>query len=161
MLRAVQWRLFKLPLPKGAWKTQESIGYAFLKEIPKPAVFFLVGSGSNGKSVFVNTISNLFGQENVSTISLNQLTNEYYTLGLFGKMVNISSETPHKKQINTDMVKAAVAGDWISGRNPYKEPTKFKPYAKHFLSMNQIPSKNQNSNIKIKATVSLHSYLII
>ncbi len=39
-------------------------------------------------------------------------------------MVNISSETPHKKQINTDMAKAAVAGDWISGRNPYKEPTK-------------------------------------
>ena len=25
---------------------QESIGYAFLKEIPKPAVFFLIGSGS-------------------------------------------------------------------------------------------------------------------
>lgn len=125
---------------------QESIGYAFLKEIPKPAVFFLIGSGSNGKSVFVNTISNLFGQENVSTISLNQLTNEYYTLGLFGKMVNISSETPHKKQINTDMVKAAVAGDWISGRNPYKEPTKFKPYAKHFLSMNQIPKIDDTSH---------------
>jgi len=64
---------------------QESIGYAFLKEIPKPAVFFLVGSGSNGKSVFVNTISNLFGQENVSTISLNQLTNEYYPLGCLEK----------------------------------------------------------------------------
>jgi putative DNA primase/helicase len=125
---------------------QESIGYAFLKEIPKPAVFFLIGSGSNGKSVFVNTISNLFGEENVSTISLNQLTNEYYTLGLFGKMVNISSETPHKKQINTDMVKAAVAGDWISGRNPYKEPTKFKPYAKHFLSMNQIPKIDDTSH---------------
>jgi putative DNA primase/helicase len=125
---------------------QESIGYAFLKEIPKPALFFLVGSGSNGKSVFVNTISNLFGQENVSTISLNQLTNEYYTLGLFGKMVNISSETPHKKQINTDMVKAAVASDWISGRNPYKEPTKFKPYAKHFLSMNQIPKIDDTSH---------------
>ncbi len=125
---------------------QESIGYAFLKEIPKPALYFLIGSGSNGKSVFVNTISNLFGEENVSTISLNQLTNEYYTLGLFGKMVNISSETPHKKQINTDMVKAAVAGDWISGRNPYKEPTKFKPYAKHFLSMNQIPKIDDTSH---------------
>jgi len=125
---------------------QESIGYAFLKEIPKPALFFLVGSGSNGKSVFVNTISNLFGEENVSTISLNQLTNEYYALGLFGKMINVSSETPHKKQINTDMVKAAVAGDWISGRNPYKEPTKFKPYAKHFLAMNQIPAIDDASH---------------
>jgi putative DNA primase/helicase len=54
-------------------------------------------------------------------------------------MVNLSSETPHKKQINTDLVKAIVAGDWVSGRLPYKPPTSFKPYAKHFLSMNTVP----------------------
>ena len=119
---------------------QEAVGYAFLKAIPKPALLFLIGSGSNGKSVFVDTITNLFGEENACSISLNSLSNEYYTLGLFGKMINISSETPHKKQINTDMVKAVVAGDWISGREPYMAPTKFRPYAKHFLAMNQIPS---------------------
>jgi putative DNA primase/helicase len=118
---------------------QQAVGYCFLKEILTPALFLLIGEGSNGKSVFVNTIQNLFGNENVSNISLNQLSNEYYTLKLFGKMVNLSSETPHKKQINTDLVKAAVAGDWISGRLPYEPPTSFKPYAKHFLSMNTIP----------------------
>ena len=37
---------------------QEMVGYAFHKSIPTPAVFFLVGGGSNGKSVFINTISN-------------------------------------------------------------------------------------------------------
>jgi putative DNA primase/helicase len=118
---------------------QQAVGYCFLKEILTPALFLLIGEGSNGKSVFVNTIQNLFGNENVSNISLNQLSNEYYTLKLFGKMVNLSSETPHKKQINTDLVKAAVAGDWISGRLPYEPPTSFKPYAKHFLSMNTVP----------------------
>ena len=118
---------------------QQAVGYCFLKEILTPALFLLIGEGSNGKSVFVNTIQNLFGNENVSNISLNQLSNEYYTLKLFGKMVNLSSETPHKKQINTDLVKAAVAGDWISGRLPYEPPTSFKPFAKHFLSMNTVP----------------------
>jgi len=118
---------------------QQAVGYCFLKEILTPALFLLIGEGSNGKSVFVNTIQNLFGNENVSNISLNQLSNEYYTLKLFGKMVNLSSETPHKKQINTDLVKAAVGGDWISGRGPYEQPTSFKPFAKHFLSMNTIP----------------------
>jgi len=118
---------------------QEAIGYAFHKAIPKPAMFFLIGSGSNGKSVFIDTITNLIGEENACSISLNSLSNEYYVLSLFGKMINISSETPHKKYINTDLVKAAVGGDWITGRVPYKQPMKFKPFAKHFLAMNETP----------------------
>ena len=104
-----------------------------------PAIFFLTGNGSNGKSVFINTITNLYGEENTCSISFNALSNEYYLLGLYGKMINISSETPQKRQINTDMIKAVVAGDWVTGRIPYKQPMKFKPYAKHYLAMNEIP----------------------
>lgn len=125
---------------------QEAVGYCFLKEILIPALFFLIGEGSNGKSVFVTILQNLFGTENVSNVSLNRLSDEYYTLELYGKMVNLSSETPHKKQINTDLVKAIVAGDWITGRLPYQPPTSFKPYAKHFLSMNSIPKNDDLSH---------------
>ena len=49
---------------------QEAVGYAFHKSIPVPAMFFLVGGGSNGKSVFLNILANLFGEENTSNISL-------------------------------------------------------------------------------------------
>lgn len=118
---------------------QEAVGYAFYKSIPKPAIFFLIGSGSNGKSVFTQTLTNLCGPENASSISLNLLSNEYYLLDLFGKMVNVSSETPKKRLIDSDTVKAVVAGDWVSGREPYKGPCKFRPFAKHFLAMNEIP----------------------
>jgi len=125
---------------------QESIGYAFHKAIPKPALFFLVGNGSNGKSVFIDILSYLCGKENVANISLNLLSSEVYILDLFGKMINVSSETPSKRNINTDLVKAVVAGDWVTGRELYKRPSKFKPFAKHYLAMNELPNIDDNTH---------------
>ncbi len=124
---------------------KQAVGYSFLKDIPTAALFLLIGEGSNGKSVFINTITNLFGEENVANVNLHQMSDEYYVQDLFGKMVNLSSESSHKKKIDTEIIKAAVAGDWISGRLPYKPPSKFKPYAKHFLSINEIPKNDDLS----------------
>jgi len=118
---------------------QEAVGYAFHKSMPIPAIFFLIGDGGNGKSVFINTISSLCGKENVCNVSLNKLNDEKYILELFGKMINVSGETPNNRFMNTDLVKAAVAGDWVTGREVYKKPSKFKPYAKHYLGMNTLP----------------------
>lgn len=124
---------------------QEAVGYAFHKALPTPGIFFLVGSGSNGKSVFINTIANLVGKENTSNVSFNALSKEYYILELFQKMINISGETPHGKGIDTGMIKAATSGDLITGREVYKSPMKFRPYAKHFLAMNKPPVISDNS----------------
>ena len=118
---------------------QEAVGYAFHKSLPTPAMFFLIGDGDNGKSVFINTITNLMGKENTSSISFNALSNEYYILDLFQKMLNISGETPHSNNFNTDIIKAVTAGDWVTGRELYKQPMKFRPFAKHFLAMNKPP----------------------
>jgi len=118
---------------------QEAVGYSFHKSLPTPAMFFLIGGGSNGKSVFINTISNLVGKENTSNVSFNALSDEYYILELFQKMINISGETPQGRCINTDTVKAVTAGDWITGRELYRQPMKFRPFAKHFLAMNKPP----------------------
>ena len=119
---------------------QEAVGYAFHQSLPTPAIFFLLGEGSNGKSVFINTITKLVGEKNACNISFNKLSDEYYILELFQKMINISGETPLSKQINTDLIKAVVAGDWVTGREPYKQPMKFRPYAKHYLAMNKAPN---------------------
>jgi len=125
---------------------QEAVGYAFHKSMPIPAIFFLVGDGGNGKSVFINTISSLCGKENVCNVSLNKLNDEKYILELFGKMINVSGETPNSKFMNTDLVKAVVAGDWVTGREVYKRPSKFKPFAKHYLGMNTLPDIKDNTH---------------
>jgi len=125
---------------------QEAVGYAFHKSIPKAVLFFLSGDGGNGKSVFIDVISALCGKENVCNISLNKLNDEKYLPELFGKMINVSGETPTKKCMNTDLVKSVVAGDWVTGREIYKKPSKFKPYAKHYLGMNTLPDIEDNTH---------------
>lgn len=125
---------------------QEAVGYIFHKSLPTPAVFFLIGTGSNGKSVFINTISNLVGKENTCNVSFNLLSDETYILELYQKMVNISGETPQTKNINTDIIKAVTSGDWVTGRELYKQPMKFRPFAKSFLAMNEPPSIKDTSH---------------
>jgi putative DNA primase/helicase len=124
---------------------QEAVGYAFHKSIPIPALFFLIGDGGNGKSVFIDVSSSLCGKENVSNISLNRLNDEKYLPELFGKMMNVSGETPNARCMNTDLIKSVVAGDWVTGREVYKKPSKFKPYAKHYLGMNTLPEIEDNT----------------
>lgn len=124
---------------------QEAVGYAFHKSIPKAVMFFLNGDGGNGKSVFIDVISSLCGKENVCNISLNRLNDEKYLPELHGKMINVSSETPNAKCMNTDLIKSVVAGDWVTGREIYKQPSKFKPYAKHYLGMNTLPEIEDNT----------------
>jgi putative DNA primase/helicase len=60
-------------------------------------------------------------------------------------MINISGETPNQKITTTDIAKQIVAGDWVTGREPYKKVTKFRPYAKHYLAMNKLPQILDNS----------------
>lgn len=118
---------------------QESVGYTFHKSMPTPSMFLLVGDGSNGKSVLINTIVNLVGENNTSNLSFDLLFHEYYIRDLFQKMVNVSGESSHGKQSKTSIIKAVTAGDWITGRGPYEKVLKFRPYAKHFIAMNKAP----------------------
>jgi len=118
---------------------QEAIGYIFHTSVPTASMFLLVGDGSNGKSVLINTIVNLVGENNTSNLSFDSLFHEYYLRDLFRKMVNISGESSNTKQSKTGIIKAVTGGDWIMGRSPYEKPLKFRPYAKHFLAMNKAP----------------------
>ena len=74
------------------------------------------------------------------------MNDEKYLPELFGKMINVSGETPSVRCMNTDLIKSVVAGDWVTGREVYKKPSKFKPYAKHYLGMNTLPEIEDNTH---------------
>jgi putative DNA primase/helicase len=50
-----------------------------------------------------------------------------------------AGETPHNKNINPDIIKAVTVGNWVTGKQLYKDLFKFMPYAKSFLVMNEPP----------------------
>jgi putative DNA primase/helicase len=58
----------------------------------------------------------------------------------------LPGETPNARCMNTDLIKFVVAGDWVTGRDVYKRPSKFKPYAKHYLGMNTLPEIEDNTH---------------
>ena len=124
---------------------QEAVGYCFYRAIPVSVAFFLIGPGSNGKSVFLNILRALFGTENTCSIRLSDLTDEYYVDKIMGKMVNLSTETPTRKLLYSDIFKAISGGDPVMGRKPFESPREFRPYAKHFYAMNRFTEVDDNS----------------
>ncbi|MDZ5038341.1 hypothetical protein GNF66_14545, partial [Clostridium perfringens] len=52
---------------------QEWAGYLLTAETKAQKALILYGEGANGKGVFIDTISYLIGQENISSIPLNEL----------------------------------------------------------------------------------------
>jgi hypothetical protein len=77
-------------VPKG--KRNEFIfRYILYPDIFIHACIFLIGSGANGKSVLVNTLSKLVGIENVALLELNQLSNRFMLSTLKDKLLNTST----------------------------------------------------------------------
>ena len=120
----------------------EYIGYCFLRgnQLKLEKCLVLNGGGSNGKSVFYDVITALFGVENTSSISLHQLTDDsgYYRAFLVGKLVNYSSEID--KLMNSDMFKQMVSGEPITARNPYGKVFELTNYAKLIFNSNTLPN---------------------
>ncbi|MEL7664093.1 MAG: phage/plasmid primase, P4 family [Methanosarcina mazei] len=122
---------------------QEMFGYCFLRSYYIEVVYFLIGSGGNGKTLLLNILSALLGgSEHCSYLSLKELAepkNENMLYDLFGKSANVCGDTGKQKLKETDILKKATGNDYIRARRLYKESFNFKNYAKIILSFNRLP----------------------
>lgn len=117
----------------------EYIGYCFTKnlKLEKMAVFY--GIGSNGKSVTMDVIESLVGSQNVSNISLGDVTmNDEKRALIENKLVNISSESG--RELDHAMLKKLVSGEAADVRILYKGTHTMHSYAKFITSYNRLPS---------------------
>lgn len=120
----------------------EYLGYLFVKRITLPLekTLMLFGPGANGKSVFFEVVNALLGgTENVSSYSLQSLTNEngYYRAMLANKLVNYASEINGK--LENSIFKQLVSGEPVEARLPYGEPFTLSDYAKMIFNCNELP----------------------
>ncbi|HKK44507.1 MAG TPA: phage/plasmid primase, P4 family [Balneolaceae bacterium] len=126
----------------------EFIGYVFVNthQLKLEKALILHGSGGNGKSVFFDIINALLGSENVSTFTLESLTNQngYYRAKLANKLVNYGSEISANMQ--TAMFKQLVSGEPVEARLPYGEPFTLDNYAKLVFNCNELPTDVEHTN---------------
>lgn len=121
----------------------EFTGYLFIRNGGKRAklekVAMLYGTGANGKSVFYEIIKAMLGRENVSSYSIEELTDKsgYYRAEITNKILNYSSENSTK--LGTDKFKGMASGEDITVRSPYGRPFNTNQYAKFMFNCNELP----------------------
>lgn len=124
----------------------EFLGYVFTSNLKLEKTLLLYGTGANGKSVFFDIVNALLGFENVSSYSLQSLTNEngYFRAKLANKLVNYASEI--NGNLETAIFKQLVSGEPVEARLPYGEPFVLSNYAKLIFNVNELPKDVEHTN---------------
>ncbi|MHB8277400.1 MAG: phage/plasmid primase, P4 family [Candidatus Humimicrobiaceae bacterium] len=116
----------------------ELAAYCDLRAYPYQKFFILTGEGRNGKSTYINIISKLIGNENISTINLKDIiSNRFAAASLFKKLVNVSVETDPFLIRDTAVIKQLTGEDFLSAEEKFEKRFKFKNYAKLIIVTNK------------------------
>ena len=127
--------------PEDAKALQEFVGYMLWRDCRFQKAMMLTGSGSNGKTTFLNVIIKMLGEHNCAFRSLQELTtNRFAPADLFGKLANIYDDLPPDTLIDTGIFKILVTGGEIQAEKKFKNAFKFRNFAKLIFSANKVPS---------------------
>jgi P4 family phage/plasmid primase-like protien len=132
--------------PQDVFTAMQIIGYCLYKTAEYEKAVMLVGSGSNGKSVFLKIIEALVGSQNTSHIALQDLDKDRFAAaGLYCKMVNTFADLKQLKLTSSGNFKMLVSGDSIRAQHKFKDPFSFRNYAKLIFSANKIPESDDET----------------
>lgn len=104
----------------------------------------LVGSGRNGKSVFLEVMASI-AENAFSTVSMRNLQDVQHVATLEGKLFNLSEESSSNSFRETDMFKALTTGGQITVKTVYEKPYQIRNRAKLIFSCNELPSSADKS----------------
>jgi putative DNA primase/helicase len=126
----------------------EFLGYVFIKTfyLKLEKALLLYGTGANGKSVVYDIVNALLGATNVTSYSLESLTdrNGYYRAMIAGKLVNYATEINGK--LETSFFKQLASGEPVEARLPYGDPFTISDYAKLIFNLNELPREIEHTN---------------
>jgi putative DNA primase/helicase len=126
---------------------QEFLGYCLYRDYLFAKTLLLVGSGHNGKSVFLQVIDALLGEKNVSHESLQSLCeNRFAQAELVGKYANIYADLPDKAVWETGVFKILTGNDVHTVEKKGRNPFDTKNHAKLIFSCNKIPESYDDSD---------------
>ena len=123
------------------------LGLALLGACTTEAIALIVhGQGSNGKSVLLDMISELFGGDRVATLAPQKMRERFSRQQLLGCALNCVSEMPESDLLDSSTLKAIISGDRIECEFKHLDAFTFKPRAAHVFSANHLPASRDRSH---------------
>ena len=123
---------------------QRAIGYSLTGNVREQVLLICHGSGSNGKSVFLNILRQMMGKlawQAAPDLLLADRNRRHPTeqADLFGKRIIVCQETGEGRRFNETLVKQLTGGDAITARRMHEDFWSFDPTHKIWLSTNHRP----------------------
>jgi len=124
---------------------QRAAGYALTGETREHKLFFLYGTGRNGKSVFLNTLFKIWGDyarraHAATFLNTNGEKHPTDLAGLQGARLVVASEIPKGKTWDESTIKDLTGGDTITARFMRGDFFDFDPQLSLFIAGNNMPS---------------------
>ena len=133
----------------------EIIGYLFWRRNELGASFFLLGSGSNGKSTFISMLRYLLGTQNMSALSLEDLNKEFRVADLYGKLANLGDDIEYSFIGDTSTFKKVATGNYMTVSPKYEKVFTFAPTAKLIFSANDMPKFRDGTRAALRRIVPI------
>ena len=124
----------------------EYFGYCMTADTQFQKFLMLKGNGGTGKSVAVSLIQHVVGNQNTSSISLQDLNKRFFATGLYGKLLNACADIPCKAMESTDVLKKAVGEDTLIYEKKGQDAIHFRSYAKLLFSTNEMPQNLEDKS---------------
>jgi putative DNA primase/helicase len=118
---------------------KRAVGYSFSGDQREHCFFYLWGTGSNGKTTFLEVLLALagdYGQAAPATLFLVDRNIPVDIARLRGARFVAVSETAESRRLDEEKIKKLTGEETISARHLYKEPFEFRPTHHLWLASN-------------------------
>ena len=133
------WLSFICEDPEDREMLLEYCGLCMTRDTRQQKLLILTGLGGTGKSTVIRMIDLMIGRENISNISLSQLSQRFAAFGLLGKLLNSCADLEIEALTDTSVLKKALGEDTLSAEAKGKDAISFRTVAKMIFSTNQLP----------------------
>ena len=131
---------------------QEFAGYPLIPHCKFQKALMLKGGGSNGKSVFFNIISAIFGgvgddgRGYISSTDPSKWAKDFRLMPLHHSWLNISYDMENDLRGSEGILKKVVSGEVLEDSYKHKDPIPFKTRSKLMMACNYFPTVNDTSD---------------
>lgn len=115
------------------------VAHSLYKEYVTEKAAMLVGSGQNGKSVFLDVVEKFLGQYNVSHRSLQAFEDKFAANQLEGKLANIHPDMGDESVKDMSTFKKLTGRDTMTADVKYESPIVFENFATLMFAANEMP----------------------
>lgn len=123
------------------------IAHSLYKEYATEKAAMLIGSGQNGKSVFLDLVEQFLGGYNVTHRALQEFDeNEFAANQLAGKLANVHPDMGDATVKDMSTFKKLTGRDTMLANVKYEKPIKFENYATLIFAANEMPVFSEDNH---------------